>query len=81
MVYASHGYAPGYWIPKTEGPSYELTLPLQPLEKYRERMLVLSGLDNASALQKAGDPRGGHGRMAPAFMCGTTAFARRNAPR
>lgn len=73
VVYASHGYAPGYWIPKTEGPSYELTLPLRPLEKYRERMLVLSGLDNASALQKAGDPRGGHGRMAPAFMCGVHA--------
>lgn len=73
VVYASHGYAPGYWIPKIEGPSYELTLPLQPLEKFRERMLVLSGLDNASALQKAGDPRGGHGRMAPAFMCGVHA--------
>jgi hypothetical protein len=73
VIYVSHGYAPGYWIPKSEGPDYELTLPLQPLAKFRERMLVLSGLDNAAALQRPGDPRGGHGRMAPAFMCGVHA--------
>jgi hypothetical protein len=73
VMYVSHGYAPGYWIPKTDGADYELTMPLQPLAKFRERMLVLSGLDNAAALQRPGDPRGGHGRMAPAFMCGVHA--------
>jgi hypothetical protein len=73
VVYASHGYAPGYWIPKTEGAGFELTPPLQPLAKFRDRMLVLSGIDNDVALQRPGDPRGGHGRMAPAFMCGVHA--------
>jgi hypothetical protein len=73
VMYVSHGYAPGFWIPKTDGPNYELTQPLQPLAKFRDRMLLLSGVDNAAALQRPGDPRGGHGRMAPAFMCGVHA--------
>src|SRR5262245_1888219 len=70
VVYAAHGAAPGYWIPKAVGRDYELTLPLQPLAKFKDRIAVLSGLDNDVALQRPGDPRGGHGRMAPAFMCG-----------
>jgi hypothetical protein len=73
VVYVSHGYAPGFWVPKTDGPDYELTLPLQPLAKFKDRMLLFSGVDNTAALQRPGDPRGGHGRMAPAFMCGVHA--------
>jgi uncharacterized protein DUF1552 len=73
VIYAAHGVAPGYWVPKTVGPEYELTLPLQPLAGFRDRIAVVSGLDNDVALQRPGDPRGGHGRMAPAFMCGVHA--------
>jgi hypothetical protein len=73
VIYVSHGSSPGYWVPKTEGAGYELTMPLEPLEKFRDRMLVLSGIDNDVAIQRPGDPRGGHGRMAPAFMCGVHA--------
>ena len=73
VVYAAHGYAPGFWVPSATGANYELTTPLQPLAKFKDRMLLLSGVDNTSALQQPGDPRGGHGRMAPAFMCGVHA--------
>jgi hypothetical protein len=73
VVYVSHGYAPGFFVPAQVGPDYELTQPLQPLARYRDRMLLLSGVDNTAALQRPGDPRGGHGRMAPAFMCGVHA--------
>jgi Protein of unknown function (DUF1552) len=73
VMYVAHGYAPGYWIPKNDGPNYDLTLPLQPLASFKDRMLLMSGVDNAAALQRPGDPRGGHGRMAPAFMCGVHA--------
>jgi hypothetical protein len=73
VVYVAHGSSPGYWVPKTEGFGYALTAPLEPLAKFRDRMLVLSGIDNDVALQRPGDPRGGHGRMAPAFMCGVHA--------
>src|SRR5882757_1655660 len=70
VIYVAHGASPGYWVPATEGTKYELTQPLQPLAAFRDRMLVLTGLDNSVAIARTGDPRGGHGRMAPAFMSG-----------
>jgi Protein of unknown function (DUF1552) len=70
VIYVAHGASPGYWVPSTEGAAYELTKPLKPLEAFRDRMLVLSGIDNVVAMARTGDPRGGHGRMAPAFMSG-----------
>lgn len=73
VMYVAHGSSPGYWVPKTQGRDYELTLPLQPLAKFKDRMLVLTGIDNDVAQQRPGDPRGGHGRMAPAFMAGVHA--------
>ena len=73
VMYVAHGYSPGYWLPETDGPEYELTMPLQPLAKFRDRMLLLSGIDNEVALQRPEDPRGGHGRMVPGFMCGVHA--------
>ena len=73
LIYVAHGHSPGYWIPKTEGSAYELTAPLLSLAPFKDRFLVLSGIDNDVAVQRPGDPRGGHGRMAPAFMCGVHA--------
>lgn len=70
VTYVAHGASPGFWVPATEGADYELTQPLKPLEAFRDRMLVLTGIDNSVAMQRTGDPRGGHGRMAPAFMSG-----------
>ncbi len=73
VIYAAHGASPGYWVPEMEGAAYALTQPLQPLAAFREQMLVLSGIDNVVAMAREGDPRGGHGRMAPAFMSGVHA--------
>ena len=73
VMYVAHGYSPGYWLPDTQGTDYALTQPLQPLAKFRDRMLLLSGIDNDVALQRPADPRGGHGRMVPGFMCGVHA--------
>jgi hypothetical protein len=70
VTYVAHGAAPGYWVPSTQGSGYELTQPLRPLAAFKDRMLVLSGIDNEVAMSRTGDPRGGHGRMAPAFMSG-----------
>jgi hypothetical protein len=70
VVYAAHGASPGYWVPSTEGSAYELTQAIKPLAAFKDRMLVLSGIDNDVAMGRTGDPRGGHGRMAPAFMTG-----------
>ena len=73
VVYIAHGICVGNWVPAAEGTDYEMTMPMRPLEKFRDRMLLLTGIDNDVALTRPGDPRGGHGRMAPAFMCGVHA--------
>src|SRR5260221_6495624 len=70
ITYVAHGASPGYFIPGTEGPNYEVTPILKPVEAHRDRSLVLTGIDNEVAMARTGDPRGGHGRMAPAFMSG-----------
>lgn len=43
-VYIPNGMAMEYWSPATFGRNFEMTSVLQPLAKYREKMLVFSGL-------------------------------------
>jgi hypothetical protein len=45
--YVPNGMAMQYWLPKTEGPGFELTPILEPLAAFREQMLVLSGLNSS----------------------------------
>src|SRR5258706_555745 len=42
--YVPNGMAMEYWLPKTAGPSFELSPILEPLAAYRDQMLVLSGI-------------------------------------
>lgn len=44
-VYIPNGMAMDYWTPVTTGRDYALTPVLEPLRRYREQMLVLSGLN------------------------------------
>ena len=46
VVYVPNGIAMDSWIPATDGAQYELTPILQPLTRFREQFLVVSGLDN-----------------------------------
>jgi hypothetical protein len=73
IIYTGNGAALGHFAPKTEGAAYEMTPILQPLEPFRDRMLVLTGIDNSVAMAREGEPRGGHGRVAPAFLTGVHA--------
>ena len=70
VIYVAHGAAPGYFVPATEGTGYELTAALAPLKALKNDVLVLTGIDNPVAMAREGEPRGGHGRIAPAFMSG-----------
>jgi len=45
-VYVPNGVIPGQWFPAAEGTAFEFSPTLKPLEPYRERVLVLSGLDS-----------------------------------
>ena len=73
VIYVGNGAAVGHFEPTAEGTSYEMTPILEPLAAFRDRMLVLSGIDNPPALALEGEPGGGHGRIAPAFMSGVHA--------
>ncbi|MBM63966.1 MAG: hypothetical protein CL484_13550 [Acidobacteria bacterium] len=73
VVYVPHGAVMDNWTPSTEGLGFEFTPILQPLEPFRDRLLVLSGLDHAPGAQMPGDPAGGHGRITGAFLTGVHA--------
>ena len=55
------------WTPPTEGVGFAFSPTLKPLEAFRDRTLVFTGLDNFPATDQ-GDVGGQHPRAAPAFM-------------
>jgi hypothetical protein len=64
-IYLNTGREMQDWIPKTTGSDYALSPTLQPMAKYRDNFLVLSGLD-----VKAG--KGSHSGPCAAYMTGVT---------
>jgi hypothetical protein len=63
----------GEWTPKGEGTDFTLSPILQPLERYRDRMLVLSGLDQQNSAGLAFEVGGDHPRACTAWLTGTHA--------
>jgi len=61
------------WTPKTEGAGWEMTQTLKPLEAFRDRMVVLSGLDQQMAAGRDGEVGGDHPRACTAWLTGTHA--------
>src|SRR5687767_1696243 len=49
FVYLPHGAIMDRWTPKTEGAGFEFTPILQPLERHRDRLNVVSGLHHQAA--------------------------------
>lgn len=45
-VYVPNGVIPGQWWPTAEGAAFEFSPSLKPLEKFRDRVMVVSGLDS-----------------------------------
>jgi hypothetical protein len=45
-VYVPNGVIPGQWFPATDGKAFEFSPSLKPLEKFRDQLLVVSGLDS-----------------------------------
>ena len=69
FTYIPNGVNYAHWRPVGEGSSYQLSRILKPLEKHREDMLVLTGLDihNGNAL---GDGGGDHARAGASYLTG-----------
>jgi hypothetical protein len=66
-IYCGNGANMNDWTPPTEGVGFTLSPTLKPLEPFRDRLAVFSGLDNFPATDQ-GDSGGQHPRAAPAFM-------------
>ena len=48
-IFFPHGMAPGFWVPKTEGTNFEFPFVMEPLQSFRDRVVILSGLHARSA--------------------------------
>ncbi len=66
-IYCGNGANMLDWTPATEGIGFEMSASLKPIEAFRNRLLVVTGLDNYQATDQ-GDVGGQHPRAAPAFM-------------
>jgi hypothetical protein len=63
----------GEWTPKTVGADFEMTRTLEPLASFRDRMVVVSGLDQQQAAGLNFEVGGDHPRACTAWLTGTHA--------
>jgi hypothetical protein len=69
FIYVPHGAVMDKWTPAAEGAGFEFTPILSPLEPFRERVTIVTGLANKAA-ESQGDGGGDHARSAPSFLSG-----------
>lgn len=70
IVYVPNGMEMNRWTPATEGANFEFTPILQPLEPFRDRVVVLSRLDCRPGMPLPGEGNGDHARAGGAFLTG-----------
>jgi hypothetical protein len=75
-IWHPHGAAPGYWSPLQEGADFDFSFITKPLEPFRDRVVLISGLDMTDAMATTEEPGGDHARGA-VLLSGTR--PRRNA--
>jgi hypothetical protein len=63
-IWHPHGAAPGYWSPLQEGADFDFSFITKPLEPYRDRVTLITGLDMPEAMATADEPGGDHARGA-----------------
>jgi hypothetical protein len=66
--YVPHGATMYKWTPATEGKDFQFSETLSPLEKYRDRLSVISNLSHAAAT--GADAGAEHARSAAIFLSG-----------
>ena len=70
FIYGPNGRIMNKWTPTKEGAAFELTPTLEPLAPFRDRLLVLSGLNIKAADPIGNEPGGVHARPCAAFLTG-----------
>ena len=68
-IYSPMGFSMPSWTPATEGP-LELTPIMKPLERFKDHLLVVSGLDSKKALANDAGP---HQRVQATWLTGASA--------
>src|ERR1700674_323389 len=63
-IWHPHGAAPGDWSPLQEGPDFDFSFITKPLEPFRDRVVLISGLDMTDAMATTDEPGGDHARGA-----------------
>src|SRR5438128_10683543 len=63
-IWHPHGAAPGYWSPLQEGKDFEFSFITKPLEPFRDRVTLISGLDMNESFATEEEPGGDHARCA-----------------
>jgi hypothetical protein len=63
-IWHPHGASPGYWSPLQEGKDFEFSYITKPLEPFRNRVVLISGLDMPEAMATTDEPGGDHARGA-----------------
>jgi hypothetical protein len=63
-IWHPHGAAPGYWSPLQEGANFDFSFITKPLEPFRDRVVLISGLDMTDAMATEEEPGGDHARGA-----------------
>jgi uncharacterized protein DUF1552 len=66
--FVPHGMSPGYWVPEKAGTDFKFTPIFEPLEPYRDRTVILSGLHARSAEPWPGQSPPDHW-VAAAYLC------------
>jgi hypothetical protein len=69
-IYVPHGATMDKWTPATEGTGWEFTESLKPLEKFRDRLNVVTNLAHPLAGGKGSDAGADHARSAAVFLSG-----------
>jgi hypothetical protein len=67
-IFVPHGMAPGYWVPSSEGAGFSFPMVFTPLEPFRDRVVILSGLHARSSEPPPGVSGADHW-VAAAFLC------------
>src|SRR5260370_10208806 len=61
-IWHPHGAAPGYWSPLQEGKDFAFSFITKPLEPFRNRTLLISGLHMPQPAATTQKPGGSHAR-------------------
>ncbi len=70
-IYVPHGATMDKWTPAQSGRGFEFTEILKPLEKYRDRLVVVSNLAHPQAAGIGSDAGADHARSAAVFLTGS----------